>query len=1051
MSNQLPRLIRSNQSKNPQFRASGLSRDVYNTTVVGPARIAHKMAHTDITANRETRRIAEINRKLKARVQGNAASIYHMDVDLTNADIMANIYDVIHSHAGKTIVVVHRVNNEVSLRLRYELPNTRAEIVRLLAERWFDVRADSRYSMFAYAELNTPGAIQTVDIYKANLVPPAKIDQYFRDGGEKHCVMSAIAEWALRLAANNITFAEGKHDTITKNDKRVIQRYTKIAKMAQELAEKYDEGADLAGLKDICDTLNIDIQIYYPVSKLPDITVTSDKKRIRLFRYRNTRVNHVEYMIGGLVSDMTPIEKTTPELEQLVKSFDEAETYYELGLSPTGKLIRIYTLAQCYGISSKYHEACVEFEKNTGLGDCKLDDFADSDVCKFIQSGVHYNGCIDFRPNAMVENIRQADMAAAYANNHLCEQFEGYVGKVTDFRLCTKIHGIGYYNITNFRYGIRTPIAFQKLNNTMKVYDSSGGVFPSPELKLLVSMGCLFDITCGCWGDRFDFKFDESMMARDDPVDGKKQPPYYSMYVGACDMHHMRKRISIKNTMDGMAGILAAQPGCIVENYDQGFDYTTVSYPKKSNFNLGHISGFITSYQRICVMQQLMSMQFDTLIRVCTDGIYYEGTEDVKCYNAFVPKNDKMTFENSPSDSFISNRPWEGVCNNEFRPHHMHVLEAGGGGSGKTHRNLLDKGLVRVAYVAPTYALCRDKANEYGCRTYVKDQLLSDDPVKVDLIRRMVNVFILDELSMLGAGEVLKLFERYPLAKFYCCGDIGYQIPPIKATECDASMFHSVNTYTNDFRSKDEAVRQLKLKLRAMIDSKASITEMMAHVRSVAQTVDVTTLKSHYKINDYILTGTIVMKNHYTSMFAECENMNKWYVTSTTRAHSCGDIIISDIKPCDNCELRHGYTVNSVQGLTVKSDLYIDSGSMFSTRLLYTAVSRIQTIDQLYLVDNSYKAQKTGYIYKITSGNKCYIGSTTKTIEKRFKEHQDDKKAYKKNGGKWCSSFGVLPGVLSLVEEFQFNVWGELLAREMECIKTTSCINVNGNTKISNN
>jgi hypothetical protein len=175
--------------------------------------------------------------------------------------------------------------------------------------------------------------------------------------------------------------------------------------------------------------------------------------------------------------------------------------------------------------------------------------------------------------------------------------------------------------------------------------------------------------------------------------------------------------------------------------------------------------------------------------------------------------------------------------------------------------------------------------------------------------------------------------------------------------------------------------------------------------------------------------------------------MNKWYVTSTTRDHSCGDIISSEEQPCPNSELRHGFTVNSVQGITVKTRLYIDTCSMYSTRLLYTAVSRIQTLGQLYLVDNEYRAAKTGYIYKITSGDKCYIGSTTKDIKVRFAAHKAAKKAY--SGGKgWYSSFDLLDtGVLSLVESFQLNEWGELHAREMEHISTTPCVNIKGNEK----
>jgi hypothetical protein len=53
---QLPRFIKNNRSKNPLFRASGLTSDVYNATVVEPARITYKVAQKATTLAKRRRK-----------------------------------------------------------------------------------------------------------------------------------------------------------------------------------------------------------------------------------------------------------------------------------------------------------------------------------------------------------------------------------------------------------------------------------------------------------------------------------------------------------------------------------------------------------------------------------------------------------------------------------------------------------------------------------------------------------------------------------------------------------------------------------------------------------------------------------------------------------------------------------------------------------------------------------------------------------------------------------------------------------------------------------
>ena len=83
---------------------------------------------------------------------------------------------------------------------------------------------------------------------------------------------------------------------------------------------------------------------------------------------------------------------------------------------------------------------------------------------------------------------------------------------------------------------------------------------------------------------------------------------------------------------------------------------------------------------------------------------------------------------------------------------------------------------------------------------------------------------------------------------------------------------------------------------------------------------------------------------------------------------------------------------------------------------------------------------KNGKIYKITSGDKLYIGSTTQSLSQRLGGH----KSSKKHGGH-CSSFEIINNTdcqITLIELYPCNSREELLARERYHIdKNPQCIN----------
>jgi hypothetical protein len=110
-------------------------------------------------------------------------------------------------------------------------------------------------------------------------------------------------------------------------------------------------------------------------------------------------------------------------------------------------------------------------------------------------------------------------------------------------------------------------------------------------------------------------------------------------------------------------------------------------------------------------------------------------------------------------------------------------------------------------------------------------------------------------------------------------------------------------------------------------------------------------LKDVYNINDYILTGKCDNRDIFTDMFKGTFDKEKYYVTRSTSDYSNGDIIITyeDIIR-KTVEVRHGFTVHSLQGETIDTKIFINIKDMFDRRMLYTAISRARKFNQLYLI-----------------------------------------------------------------------------------------------------
>ena len=230
---------------------------------------------------------------------------------------------------------------------------------------------------------------------------------------------------------------------------------------------------------------------------------------------------------------------------------------------------------------------------------------------------------------------------------------------------------------------------------------------------MLLSYGVTFEIVAGCWGvQAFDFRFNDVMLTNktDDEIS------YYAKWCGLIDSHKLNKDMWLKGNSQMASHMKERYGEGLIKWYENG--EIKVSYPKKSNFHKGHITSFITSYQRMNVIEQLMNMDIKKIIRVCVDGIYHSQT-DVVYKNVFRAKTDRK-LENIAGLGYISNDESIPIIKYApFKAQYAKELHIGAGGNGKTHLNLVDTGLVKVLYVAPPWKLARNKQGEYKCNVNV--------------------------------------------------------------------------------------------------------------------------------------------------------------------------------------------------------------------------------------------------------------------------------------------------------------------------------------------
>ena len=805
--------------------------------------------------------------------------------------------------------------------------------------------------------------------------------QYYKHG-LTNCLLTPIKDYFLEMSE-------------TRKTKPAQQKaFNRLNKVFEYICD-YRDGVPESKIKDICDELQIAIKLEQPFSNEIYYSYTSMKKPSKVFKMINTRIDHVDYLeqrqnklpsLDNMYNDATPQYVDRKELDNLYNAIQGESVVTQKDSS--GSITSLRTLDNYYAIQSDFAEQTQKFETSTGLRYVGFDALQYPNLMKFVNRGTHFNGTIDFidtykwrligKNDAPPKGIRHIDQKKAYANFHKSKFYSGFMGKITDFRKINHKKYNGLYFITDIDFS-NCDEKFIKLNEQLHWYYDNN-VYPKADLDALEYYGATFTITHGAYGINMDFRFNDEMLNGIEEHPNRGEVKYYAKYCGMLASLRPYKNFYMKGNRKLLQTINQTPRLKIYENpYD---DEHCIAFKKKHLYSKKHITAQITSYQRLCMMEQLMEMDLDKIARVCVDGIYYFQHE-FKVNDGFNEKWD-FTFRNEDCDNYLSNvivstEEFEELVKDDLNnsiaePREFYKTEffSGAGGTGKTHYNLyIDTGLIHPIYVAPSWKLATDMAKQYKektkktLRVTVLNRLLSD--AYPDIVLKHHN-YIIDEASMILEGQKKQLFNTI-LGKIIMIGDLQFQLKPvyIQDKEYEKLVVKKGKDFAESYKSQMNLVgfnniQEFTQIYRFTCDKLKHLAEFVRNnIRNVIDMknlpyikyITINELKSMYQKEDMILRFHNEkkhknLKNNYTNIF---ENIEKYKVTSNYTQFKNGEIVYEKPNNVTCIEKRHAYTTHSVQGLTFENNIFIDlTGMKYQNRMIYTAISRARKISQLYII-----------------------------------------------------------------------------------------------------
>jgi len=748
------------------------------------------------------------------------------------------------------------------------------------------------------------------------VIPPTPIDreriiQHFRDG-VSHCVFTPI------LAKLKDTL-EGSKSKDTQ--KRIKQRIVKV----NALAEKFEEGVPETEMEAVAKASGYKIMIHDILGRV--MNTYNEHGRLGVVRFTNTRQNHLD--LGELALDQDATLVSERELVKIWKKLDKDGEFYMIEGDLKNDMPRkIRTLEKVFEIEDPNREYFKAMNEAAGLDRCRFNATAHPDVNEFIKAGRIINAWVT--PFSSETPTGHLDMPKAYAQFKRCSQYAGFLGVVHQWRTgvfdaAFLRNHIGIYRMRVVR---NTNPLFQKLGL------SGTHILPSVEILYFLENGVEAVIDAGVWGSRIDFDFTPDML----------EDRRYCLWSGRLGMERHSRAYSFKSS--------AAFASHIKSDYGDNCFYwsdrkiCTVRVPIENVFTTHHIFAFLTSYVRIQMMEAMSRFPLENLVKVVMDGIYFRGAQP-KGLDWFVPK---------PIKEHTGGFGWydcDELCEIDWTPAPIvgNTLLTGQGGAGKTFKILTDGGFNKILFVSPSHLLGADVREKYGVSYTTIHKLIGEDCRAWIEEHSYPPVLFIDEITQIPSSWIERVFKLYPLSLVILAGDVNEKGQWFQCRNGKPGDFSTiwkpagvdVVCITGDRRSRDDELRECKLKIRAAMERYFIDGDQGEDI--------VMTLwaKKHFKLTPFdeacemFQTGDawIAGTNRTSEKLLAKGVVSGWYKK--------GGFVSFEER--EGYERRGSFTIHSFQGRTLETGkIFISLGDMFEYAMLYTAVSRAVSFSQLVFV-----------------------------------------------------------------------------------------------------
>jgi hypothetical protein len=726
-------------------------------------------------------------------------------------------------------------------------------------------------------------------------VDPKKIEQYFLDG-DVHCVFSPIKTMFQKMITQS-------------SSKEVIKKYQRTIHKLDEYEKQYDKGVPEDQMEEIAKTISHKIILHDLIGNVINIY---NSKAQRILHLTNNRKHHVE---SGFVTLNSNYESVSSE-----EIFKHAKHPLAIISGDWRNPQSVQTPEGAFALFNEKRELFKGFSDKIGIKNYSINAVKHAKLNKFLKESRIINSApvsLNNDPNHIDHDLIHIDIEKAYTQHKKCNYYQGFLGKIHHF-----VNGNFTSDFIKKHVGVYKFMVYScknQLLHTLGIRENNEYLLPSPEILMLIDMGCDVGIFSGAFGSTFDFDYTDEML----------EDRNYCTWAGKLGLDKPDNYYTFKADKE-WAGHLKHELGESNVLYYAKEEMIRVRVPKKSYTTNHHILSFITSYTRINMISLMNSIDGE-LVKVILDGIYFRGNISDEVNIPYKRKETKI------HNGFASG--WYFGCDidtsdlPQFDPRFDgNCVLAGSGGSGKTHSVLNYEGFLDVLYVVPT--------NQLGMKQKVQyttiHRLVGIECQAYHTMYKMPSVILIDELTMIEKTWIESAIKMYPESLILIAGDIDkrqwFQTrngKPGKFSEIWRPTDWRYVFYETDYRAKCGKLKQLKTDIR----------NEMRNVFTDGGNIDTA------KMNHYITS------NYKTYTFEEGVSMfsdgDIWICgTHKTEAKLKEKNIVStyedDKKTC--------FTIHSFQGLTISDQRVFISLDLFEYAMLYTAISRVCHFSQLIFI-----------------------------------------------------------------------------------------------------